>query len=83
VRVADTGSGIDAEQLPTIFDRFKRTRNSTDRERAGLGLSIVKRIIELHGQGVQVRSEKGVGTSVEFTLARLPPPIQPAQIQSA
>ena len=73
VRVCDTGCGIDPEQLPRIFDRFKRARTAADRERAGLGLSIVKRIIDLHAQQVRVSSEKSLGTTVEFTLARVAP----------
>lgn len=71
VRITDTGVGIDPEYLPRIFDRFHRVRNSLDRDRAGLGLSIVKRIIELHSQQVRVTSEKGVGTTVEFTLEQV------------
>jgi signal transduction histidine kinase len=73
VRICDTGCGIDPEQLPSIFDRFKGTRASADRNRAGLGLSIVKRIIELHSQRVTITSEKKLGTTVEFTLERVVP----------
>src|SRR5262249_20963062 len=76
VRVCDTGCGIEPEQLPGIFDRFKPAR--TERERAGLGLSIVKRIIDLHAQQVAVSSERNVGTTVEFTLARVAPRSIPA-----
>jgi len=73
VRISDTGRGIDPEHLPRIFDRFKGTRASADRNRAGLGLPIVKRIIDLHSQRVTITSEKNVGTTVEFTLARVVP----------
>jgi signal transduction histidine kinase len=73
VHVCDTGCGIDAEQLPRIFNRFRPARTVAERERAGLGLSIVKRIIDLHAQQVRVTSEKNLGTSVEFTLARVTP----------
>jgi signal transduction histidine kinase len=73
VRVSDTGLGIDPERLQHIFDRFHRVRNTADRDRAGLGLSIVKRIIELHSQQVQITSQNGVGTCVEFTLERVSP----------
>jgi signal transduction histidine kinase len=73
VRICDTGRGIDPEHLPRIFDRFKGTRASADRNRAGLGLPIVKRIIDLHSQRVTITSEKNVGTTVEFTLARVVP----------
>jgi signal transduction histidine kinase len=71
VRICDTGCGIDPEQLPRIFDRFKGTRASADRNRAGLGLPIVKRIIDLHSQRVTITSEKNLGTTVEFTLERV------------
>ena len=77
VRVADTGRGIEPAHIPQIFDRFHRGRDHTDRGRAGLGLSIVKRIIALHGQDVRLTSAVALGTTVEFTLARAPPePIQ-------
>jgi len=71
VRICDTGCGIDPEQLPRIFDRFKGTRASADRNRAGLGLPIVKRIIDLHSQQVTITSGKNLGTTVEFTLERV------------
>ena len=73
VRIRDTGCGIDPEQLARIFDRFKGTHASADRNRAGLGLPIVKRIIDLHSQQMTIRSEKNLGTTVEFTLERVLP----------
>jgi len=73
VRISDTGCGIDPELLPKIFDRFESASAGADRRRAGLGLSIVKRIIELHAQAVTVTSEKGLGKTLEFRLARVPP----------
>jgi two-component system heavy metal sensor histidine kinase CusS len=68
VEVADTGSGIAAEHLPKIFDRFYRVdpARSGHSEGTGLGLAIVKSIMELHGGSVAVRSEVGKGTV--FTL---------------
>ena len=83
VRVADTGCGIDTDQMPRIFDRFKPSRIPRDRDRTGLGLSIVKRIIDLHGQRVHLSSETNVGTTVEFTLDRVPAKASPAYIASA
>ena len=83
VRVADTGCGIPKDQMPRIFDRFKPSRVPRDRDRTGLGLSIVKRIIDLHGQGVQLISETSVGTTVEFTLERVPAKPSQAYIASA
>jgi signal transduction histidine kinase len=77
VRVCDSGCGIDVDQLEHIFGRFKRARPAADRERAGLGLSIVKRIVELHSQRVTVKSEKNLGTTVEFTLERVVRSLEP------
>jgi len=70
VRVVDTGSGIEPQHLPRIFDRFYCAPHHSDRNRAGLGLAIVKRIMDLHRQPVRILSGKGNGTTVEFTLER-------------
>lgn len=67
VEVADTGSGIPPDQLPHIFDRFWQACR-TDRRGAGLGLSIVKGIVEAHGGRVWATSQLGQGTSVYFAL---------------
>jgi len=71
VRVIDTGSGIEPQHLPRIFDRFYCSPDHSDRDRAGLGLAIVKRIMDLHGQSVRIVSGEGSGTTVEFTLERV------------
>jgi signal transduction histidine kinase len=72
--VADDGPGIDAGELPRLFDRFYQARGSVAPASAdgsrGLGLAIVKRIAELHGGAVQAHSREGSGTV--FTL-HLPP----------
>ena len=70
VRIVDTGEGISADSLPRILDRFYSLGDPKDRSRAGLGLSIVQRIMALHGQTVSVLSQRGVGTTIEITLAR-------------
>jgi signal transduction histidine kinase len=69
IEVANPGSGIAAEHLPRIFDRFYRPCSSREESSAGsgLGLAIVKSIAELHGGGVRVRSEPGLHTT--FTLS--------------
>ncbi|MFI6576761.1 sensor histidine kinase [Nocardiopsis sp. NPDC050513] len=69
--VADTGTGIAAEDLPNVFDRFWRAEKSRSRQTggSGLGLSIVRNLTELHGGRVSVESALGEGTT--FTL-RLP-----------
>ena len=71
VDVADTGSGIDAESLPHIFDRFWRADSSRSRASggSGLGLAITHHLIAAHGGRIEVRSTPGAGTT--FTI-RLP-----------
>jgi two-component system sensor histidine kinase BaeS len=66
ITVADNGVGIPAEHLPHVFDRFYKADQSRSQAGSGLGLSIVKAIIERHGGSVSVRSERGGGTV--FTL---------------
>ncbi len=70
VRVADTGCGIPADELPHIFERFYRLEKSRQGkgDNAGLGLAIVKRIIELHGSVIEASSEINRGTSFRFNL---------------
>ena len=69
--VADTGSGIPAEHLPFVFERFYKAdaaRAQDGTPGSGLGLSIVKAIIERHGGGVTVRNQPGGGTLFEVKL---------------
>ena len=66
-RVEDTGAGIAEEALPFLFDRY-REEKKTDRGGTGLGLPIVKGIVEAHGGHVWVESRLGEGTSVSFTI---------------
>lgn len=72
VEVADDGNGIPQKHLNKIFERFYRVDKSRDRDKggSGLGLSIVKHIIEAHGQTVNVRSTEGKGTTFSFTLKK-------------
>jgi signal transduction histidine kinase len=67
--VSDTGSGIPAEDLPRVFERFYRADKSRSSGNAGLGLAISKAIITAHGGSIDVSSEENVGTT--FTI-RLP-----------
>ena len=67
VSVADTGIGISPTDLPRVFDRFWRARDSTSRG-AGLGLSIACGIIEAHGGRIWAESQLGVGTTMTFSL---------------
>ncbi len=67
ISVADTGSGIAAEYLPRIFDKFVKVPGSPS-EGAGLGLAISKMLLEAHGGQISVQSEVGRGTTFTFTL---------------
>ena len=64
VTVSDNGSGIAAEHLPRVFDRFYRAESSRSSDGAGLGLALVKSIVELHGGSATIQSELGHGTTV-------------------
>lgn len=64
VRISDTGEGIAKEQIPSIFDPFFTTKENG----SGLGLSIVKSIVENHNGKISVESELGKGTSFEITF---------------
>jgi signal transduction histidine kinase len=62
ISVADSGAGIPLEHLPHVFDRFYKADPSRTESGSGLGLSIVKAIVERHGGGVSVRSTPGTET---------------------
>jgi two-component system OmpR family sensor kinase len=68
VQVVDTGSGIPADQLPRVFERFYQTDESRAKNGAGLGLAIATRIVELHGSAMRAASEPGRGTVFSFDL---------------
>jgi signal transduction histidine kinase len=70
VSIGDTGEGVDAKDLPHIFDRFYRGEKSRSRATggAGLGLAIAKGLIEAHGGSIGVESTAGTGTRFTFTL---------------
>src|SRR5262249_21273720 len=68
VAVNDTGSGIAPEHLPRVFDRFYRAESSRGSDGAGLGLALVKSIVDLHGGSATIKSELGRGTTVKLTF---------------
>jgi PAS domain S-box-containing protein len=68
VSVTDHGEGIDAEDLPRIFDEFVQLSNSQQLGGTGLGLPISKRLAVLLGGELEVQSEKGVGSTFRLTL---------------
>ena len=69
VTIRDTGIGISADQLPYIFDMFTQVKGTTELSQGGLGigLSLVKRLIDLHGGSVEGRSA-GTGAGAEFVV---------------
>ncbi len=70
IKIEDNGPGIEKEHLPRLFERFYRVEKSRDRNRggSGIGLSIVKHILESHNQKISVDSFIGKGTIFTFTL---------------
>ncbi|MDC6404555.1 ATP-binding protein [Maribacter flavus] len=72
VRVTDNGEGIPANHLPRLFERFYRVDPSGSRKEggSGLGLSIVKHVIEAHGEKIYVESSEDVGSEFSFTLEK-------------
>jgi len=73
VEIADSGIGISQEHLNHVFDRFYRADKSRSRQigGSGLGLSIVKHIVEAHKQTINVRSSPGLGSTFGFTLKKV------------
>lgn len=72
VRVTDNGEGIEKENIPRLFERFYRVDKSGSRKEggSGLGLSIVKHIIEAHSEKIYIESVFGVGSEFSFTLEK-------------
>ena len=72
VRIWDNGEGIEEEHLPRLFERFYRVDKSGNRSMggSGLGLSIVKHIIEAHGEQIFVESQPEIGSEFSFTLSK-------------
>ena len=72
VEIEDNGKGIAAKDLPNIFDRFYRTDSSRNSSKggSGIGLSIVKKIIEDHGGKIWANSKLGAGTVMYFVLRK-------------
>lgn len=70
VEIGDTGRGIPAAELDTVFDELSRGSNARDRAGSGLGLALVRTIVERHGGEVSLTSQEGRGTRVRIVLPR-------------
>ncbi len=72
VRISDNGEGVSSENISRLFERFFRVDKSGSRDvgGSGLGLSIVKHIIEGHGEKIYIESELGIGSEFSFTLKK-------------
>lgn len=80
VTIEDTGIGIPADMLDSIFEMFAQVDRSQDSSSSGLGigLALVKRFVEMHGGSVAARSEgRGKGTRFTVQLPVVPEPDQP------
>lgn len=69
--IRDDGSGIHPEDIHHIFKRFYRSRFSKDKQGAGIGLTLAKTIIEMHGGSITVESESGSGTAFSLLFPKL------------
>jgi signal transduction histidine kinase len=81
--VRDQGIGMTPEQLSRVCERFYRADTSGKILGTGLGMSIVKEIVELHGGELQLASKVGVGTTVTFWLPLADPASSPAKAPPA
>ena len=68
--VSDTGTGIPADELPRIFERFHRVEGASGRsfEGSGIGLALVQELVKLHGGEIRVASEQGRGSAFTVTI---------------
>lgn len=80
VAISDHGPGIGPEHLPRVFDRFYRAESSRSTEGTGLGLALVKSIVQLHGGSATIQSELGKGTTVRLFFPKPDAPRDPANL---
>ena len=73
IRISDNGEGIDKEHLPRLFERFYRVEKTRNRKLggSGLGLSIVKHIVDAHNEKIFVESQTDIGSEFSFTLTKV------------
>jgi signal transduction histidine kinase len=80
LRVADTGTGIPAEELPRVFDRFWRGRGAARTSGSGIGLAVAAELARAHGGRLTAESAEGDGTTMTLTMPRVmerEPPARP------
>ncbi len=70
-KIKDSGVGIPAEDLPYLFEPFTRASNSDNIQGTGLGLTIVKRCVDLHDGHIEVHSKLGVGSTSSITIPKI------------
>jgi signal transduction histidine kinase len=82
--VADTGTGIPAEEIPYLFERFHQVRGSPGRsfEGSGIGLALVRELVKLHGGSVQVESALGQGSTFTVSVPTGQAHLPPAQVDA-
>ncbi len=73
IAVRDDGIGIDEKLMPTLFKAFRRLNSQKEFAGSGIGLAMVKKITEIHGGRVWIKSTKGVGSEFFATIAKTPP----------
>jgi two-component system phosphate regulon sensor histidine kinase PhoR len=73
IRITDNGEGIENDKIPRLFERFYRVDKSGSRAEggSGLGLSIVKHILDAHNEKIYVESQIGIGSEFSFTLEKV------------
>ena len=79
ITVQDQGIGIPADDLASIFERFHRAANASGIPGSGIGLHMVRQIMEMHGGGVTVQSEVGKGSAFTIRLRPAPRPYPPVR----
>ena len=70
VTVSDSGAGIAKDEIPHIFDKYYRCQSTKDQDGNGLGLAMVKRVLDILGYSIYVTSEKGKGSSFKVELLK-------------
>jgi signal transduction histidine kinase len=81
LRVSDTGQGMDSQEVQQLFHRFARLERHSGTHGSGLGLFIVKTIVDAHGGGVEVSSQPGMGTTFLVRFPASPPHDASGEVQ--